>query len=300
VERLQNSIDLAKASWNVLRDDKQLTVLPLLSGLAALVVALLFFGPVALIADSGAQGSSKPLRWILGAVGYLAITYVVIFFNAALVWAADCRMRGEQVTLGEAIRAASERAHVLLPWAVLSATVSLVLRAIEERAGILGRIVGSLVGLAWTLVTLLVLPVLVIEQIGPINAVKRSAELFKRTWGENMIANAGIGLVALVATLVGIAPCLLLVAIGGPLAILGIVVAVAWIIGVQLVAATLTGIFQTALYRFATAGTAPGFDDEALRRAFRPRRTNGGFPGFGRGGFSGGGFSGGGFGGPPA
>jgi hypothetical protein len=298
VERLQNSLDLAKASWNVLRDDKQLTVLPLLSGLSALLVAVLFFGPVALIADSGAQGSSKPLAWILGIVGYLAITYVVVFFNAALVWAADCRMRGEQVTLGEAIRAASERAHVLLPWAVLSATVSLVLRAIEERAGIVGRIVGTLVGLAWSLVTFLVLPVLVIEQIGPINAVKRSAELFKRTWGENMIANAGIGLVAVVATIVGLLPCLVLIAIGGPVAVLGIVVAVAWVIGVQLIAATLTGIFQTALYRFATAGAAPGFDDQQLRDAFRPRRSNGGFGGFG--GFGRGGFSGGGFGGPPA
>src|SRR5262249_13645713 len=75
VNRLQNSIDLAKSSWNVLREDKQLTVLPLLSGLSALVVALLFFGPVALIADSGTHGTAKPLAWILGAVGYLAITY---------------------------------------------------------------------------------------------------------------------------------------------------------------------------------------------------------------------------------
>jgi hypothetical protein len=293
VERLQNSIDLAKASWNVLRDDRKLTVLPLLSGLSALVVALVFFGPVALIANSGAQDSSKPLAWILGFVGYLAVTYVVVFFNAALVWAADCRMRGEQVTLGEAIRAASERAHVLLPWAVLSATVSLVLRAIEERAGIIGRIVGLFLGLAWTLVTFLVLPVLVIEQIGPIKAVKRSAELFKHTWGENMIANAGIGLVALVATIVGILPCVLLIALGGPFAVVGVVAAVVWIIGVQLLAATLTGIFQTALYRFATAGSAPGFDNDALRTAFQPRRT-GGFGGglFGRGGFSGGGMGG--------
>ena len=140
--RLQNSIDLAKSSWNVLRDDKQLTVLPLLSGLSALVVALVFFGPVALIAHNGAQGSSKPLAWILGAVGYLAVTYVVIFFNAALVFAADKRLRGEPVTIGEAVHAAGARAHVLLPWAVLSATVSLVLRAIEERSGIVGRIVG--------------------------------------------------------------------------------------------------------------------------------------------------------------
>ena len=90
MERLQNSIDLAKASWNVLREDKQLTVLPLLSGaVGASSSRSLFFGPVALIADNGAQGSSKPLAWILGAVGYLAITYVVVFFNAALVFAAD-------------------------------------------------------------------------------------------------------------------------------------------------------------------------------------------------------------------
>ena len=299
MNRWQNSIDLAKASWNVLREDRQLAVLPLLSGLCSLLVALVFFGPVALIADSGAQGSSKPLAWILGAVGYFAVTYVVIFFNAALVFAADCRMRGERVSTGEAIRAASERAHVLLPWAVLSATVSLILRAIEERSGVLGRIVGSLVGLAWSLVTFLVLPVLVIEQIGPIDAVKRSAALFKKTWGENMIANAGIGLVALGATLVGLLPCALLMAVGGPVAILGIVIAVAWIVGVQLFAATLTGILQTALYRFATAGSAPGFDNDQLRGAFRPRNTGSG-GGFGFGRFNGGGFGGGGFGGPPA
>ena len=289
--RLQNSIDIAKSSWNVLREDKHLAVLPLLSALSALVVALLFFGPVALIAHNGAQGSSKPLAWILGVVGYLVVTFVVVFFNAALVFAADKRLRGEPVTIGEAVHAAGARAHVLLPWAVLSATVSLVLRAIEERSGIVGRIVGSLIGLAWALVTFLVLPVLVVEQCGPIEAVKRSAALFKRTWGENMIANAGIGLVALAATFVGVIPCLLLVAVGGPVGGIGIALAVAWVIGVQLVAATLTGIFQIALYRFATDGTVPGFDDDKLRAAFRPRRSRGGFGGLG-------GFGGGGFGGP--
>jgi Family of unknown function (DUF6159) len=189
------------------------------------------------------------------------------------------------------VHAAGARAHVLLPWAVLSATVSLVLRAIEERSGIVGRIVGSLIGLAWALVTFLVLPVLVVEQCGPIEAVKRSAALFKRTWGENMIANAGIGLVALVATFVGVIPCLLLVAVGGPVGGIGIALAVAWVIGVQLVSATLTGIFQIALYRFATDGSVPGFDNDKLREAFRPRRSRGGFGGLG-------GFGGGGFGGP--
>jgi hypothetical protein len=302
VGRLQNSIELAKSSWNVLRDDKKLTALPVLSAVSALLVALVFFGPVALIANNGAQGSTKPLAWILGIVGYVTLTFVVVFFNAALVFAADKRLRGEPVTISEAVHAAGARAHVLLPWAVVSATVSLVIRAIEERSGIAGRIIGSLVGLAWSLVTFLVLPVIVIEQVGPIQAVKRSAELFKHTWGENMIANAGIGIVALFASLIGVLPCLLLVAIGGPMAVLGIGLAVAWVIAVQLVAATLTGILQIALYRFANDGTVPGFDNDKLREMFRPRGSRGGlggFGGFGNGGARGG-FSGGGFDGPPA
>jgi len=286
--RLQNSIDLAKGSWGVLRDDRKLMVLPLLSGLGMLLVALVFFGPVALIVNNGSGDSSKPVAWILGAIGYLAITYVLVFFNAALVFAADKRLRGEQVTIGEAVHAAGARAHVLLPWAVLSATVSIALRALEERAGIIGRIVGSLVGLAWSLVTFLVLPVLVIEQLGPIEAVKRSTELFKRTWGENMIANAGIGIVALFATLIGVIPCVLLISIGGPIAVLGIVAVVAWVIGVQIVAAALTGILQMALYRFAVDGTVPGFDLDQLRGAFRPRRSSGGNGLFGGGGNAGG------------
>ena len=298
--RFQNSIDLAKASWGVLRGDRKLTVLPLLSGLSMLVVALAFFGPVALIVHNGASASSKPVEWILGGVGYLALAYVTVFFSAALVFAADKRMRGEPVTIGEAIHAAAARAHVLLPWAVLTATVSIVLRAMEERAGIVGRIVGSLVGIAWSLVTFLVVPVLVIEQLGPFQAVKRSTELFKKTWGENMIANAGIGIVALVATLVGALPCALLIAVGGPIAVLGIVALVVWVVGVQIIAAALTGILQMALYRFATDGVVPGFDTDQLRGAFRPRRNNsrgnglfGGPAGFGGQGFGGQGGAGG-------
>lgn len=298
--RLQNSIELAKSSWNVLRDDKKLTVLPVLSAISALVVAVVFFGPVALIADNGAQGSSKPLLWILGIVGYITITFVFVFFNGALVFAADRRLRGEPVTISEAVHAAGARVHVLLPWAVVTATVSLVIRAIEERSGIAGRIIGSLIGLAWALVTFLVLPVIMIEKVGPIDAVKRSAELFKHTWGENMIANAGIGIVSMLAFVVGFLPCLLLIAIGGPAMVVGVGLAVAWFIVVQLVATTLTGILQIALYRFANDGAVPGFDNDKLHDMFRPRGANGGMGGlrrFGPGG-AGGGFSGGGFDGP--
>lgn len=278
--RFQNSLALAKSSWNVLRDDKQLTLLPLISLGVTLLVLVAVMLPIGLIVSNGSGGysSSRPLVWILGFIGAIVLSYIVVFFNAALVFAANSRFQGTPVTIGEAIHAARERSHVLLPWAVVSATVSVVLRGIEQRGGIFGRIIGSLAGVAWSVVTFLVLPVLVFEGMGPIAAVKRSGELFKHTWGENLMTNAGIGLVGMFATLAGALPLVLFLAIGGPVAILGIGLFVVWVVAVTLVSSTLTGIFQTALYRFATGSPVPGFEPAELQGSFRTRgqgRSNG-------------------------
>jgi Family of unknown function (DUF6159) len=275
--RFENSLALAKASWRVLREEKHLTLLPLLSMVCTIVIAVSFLLPIGLIARNGTNdySASKPAVWLLGFLAYLLLTYVVVFFNAALVHAADRHLAGEPVPLGDALKAAGARSYVLLPWALVSATVSIVLRALEERFGIVGQIVGAVAGLAWSVVTFLVLPILVIEGIGPIAAVKRSGELFKRTWGENLMTNAGIGLVSFLAMLAGAIPLALLIVVGGPVGVVGIAALVLWVILVSLVSATLTGILQVALYRFATGAEAPGFDNDRLRDTFRPRHQRG-------------------------
>jgi len=273
--RFQNSIELAKASLNVLRGDRKLVMLPVLSSIATLIVAVSFIVPIAIVSNNA--GGIGPAAWILGAVGYFLAAYVVVFFNAALVYAADAHMHGTTVTVGQALKFASSRSHVLLPWALLSASVSIVLRALEQRGGIFGRIIGALAGIAWSLVTFLVLPVLVVEGLGPVAAVKRSGELFKRTWGEQVISNAGIGLIALLAIVVGAIPAALLFLVGGPIVFVGIALFVAWVIAVSLVSSALTGILSMALYRFATDGQVPGFDTNELRGAFRPRNRRGMF-----------------------
>jgi uncharacterized protein DUF6159 len=279
MSRFENSLALAKSSWQVLRDDKQLTLLPLFSLISTVVLAVAVLLPIGAIArdGSGNYDASRPLVWILGFAGAVALSYVVVFFNAALVYAANSRFRGETMSVGDAMRAAHERAHVLLPWAVVSATVSIVLRGIEQRGGVLGRIIGSIAGLAWSVVTFLVLPVLVFEGLGPIAAVKRSGQLFKKTWGENLMTNAGIGIVGMFAMLAGAVPFGLFVLIGGPIAVIGVVAFVTWCIAVMVVVSAMTGIFQTALYRFATGAPVPGFDDAQLRNSFGPRRRGNGF-----------------------
>jgi hypothetical protein len=279
VGTFQRSIALAKASWAVLRQDKELALLPILSFLAWLVVAATFVLPIVVVAGDASDDSwtSNPVTWVLSFLGYLAVTYVMIFFNAAIVCGADERLRGGNPSLASALRGAWERAGVLFPWALLSATVSLILRAIEERAGIVGRIVVGLIGIAWSLVTFLVLPILVVERLGVGAAVKRSTELFKRTWGENVVTNGGISLLGLVAAIAGALVVAPLVMVGGPVTVLGVVLAVAWIAAVSCVTMTLTGIVSLALYRYAVDGQVPGFADDQLRGAFRDRKRGGFF-----------------------
>jgi hypothetical protein len=162
----------------------------------------------------------------------------------------------------------------ILPWAALSATVSVILRAIEERLGFVGKIIVGLIGMSWNLITFLVLPVLVIEQVGVGTALKRSQEMFKRTWGENVLGGMGLGLLGFVAMIPAILLIVLGAAAGGATALVCIGLAVMWILVVMVFASAMSGIYQTALYRFAAAegGPRPAFGEFDLGQAFRPRR----------------------------
>jgi hypothetical protein len=279
VSRFSNSVSLVKSSWHVLSQDKELIALPAISGVVT-AIAMIPFAAGAFLAGVSTTGDETqvgPISYVLMFLGYLVAAYVTIFFQSALILAANERLSGGSPTLGSAIAAAAGRAGHILPWAIISATVSMVLRAIQERSGILGRIVVGLVGMAWTLVTFLVLPILVIEGTGVKEALTRSASTFKRTWGENVIGNAGVGLVGFVGILLGLVVCgpIVFLGVSGDLlavTIGGIVLFVLWTILVSVFSAALSGVFQTALYRFAVLGEEPaGFTHEQIAGAFRPR-----------------------------
>jgi hypothetical protein len=258
VGRFRNSLDLVKSSWTVLSADRELLWLPIFAMIATLITAASFAFPVAALAHS--TNNFGPTEWLLAGVGYFVLAFITVFSNAALVFAANERMAGGNPSLSSAIQGAWSHVGQIAAWSAVSASVSLVLRAIEQRGGIVGRIVGALGGIAWSLVTFLVLPVLVVENVGVRDAIKRSGQLFKGTWGEQVIANAGIGLVGLAATLLALPVFFLAAAVGGPVLVLGIVVCAVWILGVMAVTTALSAVFQTALYH--------------LDRAFRPRNRS--------------------------
>ena len=224
-------------------------------------------------------------------VFYVTTSFVVIFFNAALIAAANEHFKGNPSGLGVGLRLASRRLPQILGWALVAATVGTILRLISERSGLIGRIVIALVGMVWTIASYFAVPALVIEGVGPFKALKLSVTTLKETWGESLVLAAGFYVIGTLITLVSIV-CIVvgsimvamgvtgdststaanysIEAIGILVGLAGIVALISWAI----LEGTLKGITQTALYRFAKTGDVPdGFDREHLEAAFQSRKS---------------------------
>lgn len=275
--RIGNSWQLVKASAAVLRADKELIVFPIVSAIGVLIVTASFAFPMFLTGmfDSLQEGPSQILAAVIGFIFYMVQYFVIIFANTALVGAAMIRLDGGDPTLGDGFRIAFKRIVPIMGYALISATVGMILRTIAERGGILGRLASSLFGLAWNLATFLVVPVLVVENVGPLEAVKRSATLLKKTWGEQIVGNLSIGLIfGLVIALVivlGIGASLLAVSTGST-AIIVVTVAlfILAVVLLGLINSALDGIYMAAVYRYAAEGETGGFfNEEMVREAFR-------------------------------
>ncbi len=280
-ERIQNSWTLIKASAGVLRADKELIIFPILSSIGVLLVTASFAFPLFLTGFFNAliegEGQSQLLSYLVGFVFYLVQYFVIIFANSALIGAAMIRLRGGDPTVGDGFRIAMKHLGSILGYALISATVGTILRLISDKLDALGEIISSIFGLAWSLASYLVVPVLVLEDVGPIEAVKRSASLLKKTWGEQVVGNFGLGVI--------FAPLVFLVIIAGGLvmfvAIASESVAFIAAVAVMLVLAlvflgllnsTLKGIYVAAVYQYAAEGEASGFfSEEMVREAFRPK-----------------------------
>ncbi|WP_181770738.1 DUF6159 family protein [Amycolatopsis pittospori] len=259
--RIARSFALFGASWRVLRSRKELAVFPVLAGFAGLLVAAVFLGSGYWISHTEIAEHSRltPASYVMLGLFYLAAAFVTVFFNAALISQADVALRGDDPRVADGLAAAGRRWLPLLGWSAVTATVSLILRQIERRLDFIGYFISGLIGAAWSLVTYLVLPVMMIEDAGVRHGAKRSAQLFKRTWGEQAVGEAGIWVIGFLVSLAGFAVIvgagLLL---GGTITIfVAIGISLVWGFLVSIVCTTLSGIYQTALYRYAADGVVP-------------------------------------------
>ena len=269
--------ELTKKAWSVVRRHPRLAKLPLTGGVLALVAALVLAGPGVFLANAD-QDATRLVGYVLIALGSYAASFLVIYYNVILAAAANDALEGREPDVAAARLIAKRRIPVIAGWALVSALVSIAFAVLRDRGGLPGRIAATLGAAIWGLVTFLVIPVLALEGVGPIEAIKRSGSLVKNRWGQQVTGNFVIGGIGTVFTFVGAAAIVGGVALmasgsgwgvlGGVLVVAGLVIAVA----AAVFAGATRGVFGVALYHFVAEDRAVGpFTAAELASTAAPR-----------------------------
>jgi hypothetical protein len=273
MSRIKRGWGLTKKSWTLLNGHRELVRFPLYGAVATVPLAILFFGPGLYLLDQDALAGAIPLL----VIGVYVLSVVGFYFSVGLAAAANMIFNGERATVADGLAVARANFSQICGWAALSTAISVLMGVLENQGGIAGNIAARLVGMAWSLVTFLAVPVIAIEGTGPLQTLKRSASIFRQRWGQQITGNIAIGAAVF---LIGVLPAVLLIVagialwssasfLGALLVVIGaLVLAIA-----MLVSRALSGVFGVALYRYAVDGkTVGGFTSEELESAVRVKK----------------------------
>ena len=268
--RIKRGWALTKKSWSLLREHPSLLRFPLYGGVATTLLAIVFLGPGFYLWEEDQMAGAIPII----VIGVYVLSFIGFYFSVGLAACADMIFRGQEATVSDGLAVSRSRISQISGWAAVSAAISLVMGLLENQGGTLGTIAARLVGMAWSLVTFLAVPVIAIEGTGPFETIKRSASLFRERWGQQITGNIAIGAAVF---LLGVLPAIVLIvgglAVWASAAFLGalLVIVGALVLAISLlVSRALTGIFGVALYRYALDGeTVGGFTQEELESAVK-------------------------------
>jgi len=215
-DRLSNGWTLAMNSFKVLKENKQLIIFPVLSSISLVLVMgsfiLVFLGingwPDDSVEDSSSASNLSYYLYLF--LFYLVNYFVVVFFNMALIHCTRLYFHGEEVSVNAGLRFSLSRIGAIFSWSVFAAIVGTILRIIQEESGIIGKIITGLIGIVWSIATFFVVPIIAYENLGPIAAFKRSAQMMKQKWGESLGATFSFGLIQFLAMIVLIIPCFII------------------------------------------------------------------------------------------
>jgi len=274
---------ITKLSFEVIKKDKELLLFPLLAGIFSILFLIaIIFPTIAVDLINGVSPSelSQTVLLLLLFLLYFGLSFIATFFNVCVVFTTKKRFEGGNATFAESIHFAVSKIHLIFMWSIVSASVGILLRLLEnlaERFGDMGklvmRIVVSLLGMMWGIITLFVIPAMVYNNLGPFDAIKKSIATIKKTWGESLIRAYGLGLIQLVLIILGIVGGFFLVMVSTAAGTIGVLVALfaiaVYLIGVILIFSVANSVFNTALYVYAATGKIPdGFTDEVMKNAF--------------------------------
>jgi uncharacterized protein DUF6159 len=256
--RIRRGWGLTKKSWALLSENRSLIRFPLYGAVATTLLGIVFLGPGLYLFDQDELAGAIPLI----VIGVYVLSVVGFYFSVGLAACADMIFRGQEATVADGLAVARSRFAQICGWAAVATAISALMGVLENQGGIGGQIAARLVGMAWSLVTFLAVPVIAIEGTGPVETIKRSASMFRQRWGQQITGNIAIGAAIF---LLGVLPAVLLIAIGVAVwssasflgALLVVIGAIVLAIAL-LVSKALSGIFGVALYRYALDGEVVG------------------------------------------
>jgi hypothetical protein len=279
--------NITKQSLRALKEDKEIIIFPILSIIITLAITAVFV--VALfttyLGSPLFSGDIYSAHFFFVCVIYALIVRIVSsFFQAAIVTSATIRFSGKNPSLGDGLSGPLKIIHKIFLWAIVSTIVSMILGAIQNAFRKGGRgievVAGAgtgILGLAWGMATLFVIPVMLFEKESMLGSIKRSKDLFVKTWGENISAQVATGGIFVIAAILGVIPPLLFMIFDlEALVIPSLILAVLWFCIIVVLAVSVDGIVKAALYSYAVSGKMPEiYEEETAKAMTRKGQTEG-------------------------
>jgi hypothetical protein len=272
---LERTWSLYKQSFNILSADVEIVLFPVMSAVSAILLAAGFFYP--LFRSGLFKGlDPKHIQWEIYAIlfiWYFLNYFVIVFFNSALVGCANMRLAGGDPKVRDGLRIAFQHIDKILAWAFVAATVGAILDAIRNKSNkLVGRLVAGGLGLAWTLVTYLIVPVIILEDRTMYDSIQRSSELFRKRWGEQIAGSFGFGLLNFLLLLPALMIGLVLYKVDP---VLAVIFGIWYIIILSAITSAVKGVFTVVLYRYAGTGALPaGFSSREIDSTFGEKKRD--------------------------
>lgn len=273
-DRVSNGWKLFKGSFAVLKENKQLIIFPVFSGLSILlIIGSLFLTGF----PKGIENNEGDIESYLGGTsifllfGFYVLNYfIVYFFNVALIHCTRLYFQGEEVSVRAGLQFAFSRIGAIFSWSLVAATVGLILKAIQENSDWLGKIITGIIGVVWNIATFFVVPVLAYENTGPFEAIKRSSKIMKENWGESLTATFSFALFQFLAILIVGLPLYFIGAMFNP--ITGICLAVTGAFIIFSIFSAAENIFISAVYHNIKGDPVKHIDQEMVRNLFESKK----------------------------
>lgn len=280
IGRIKGGYMIAIESFRILNKNKSIMLFPLFSLIAELIAVGFFIICIYFFAlrfsDQIDKNYLEIIEYGLIFIFYIASFFIASYFQAGLVSIVSAQINGKKMSFSEGMNIAAAHTGKIFMWSFIAATVGVILELIANKFKFIGKLVTSIIGFTWNIITFFIVPVLILEEKTVGESVKRSGSVFKNKWGETLIANLSTGLLFAFLTVLGLAVFFVIAFLGQPrteiLILLAVLLAL-YLVTLIVLSLTIEGIYRTVLYEYAAHDKLPeSFNRELISNAIKTEK----------------------------